>query len=125
MVANPRRMAHNKPSPRTSSAEVSEVVRIRMLGAFSVSVGARTIEEGEWRLRKAAGLVKLLALEPGHRTHREQLMEVLWPDLDEKAQANNLRYALHHARQALASASNSETASRSLFIRSELLGLGE
>ena len=48
-----------------------------MLGGFSVSVGARTIEEGEWRLRKAAGLVKLLALEPGHRMHREQLMDLL------------------------------------------------
>ena len=40
-----------------------------MLGGLSVSVGARIIEEGEWRLRKAAGLVKLLALEPGHRMH--------------------------------------------------------
>src|SRR5215217_6202282 len=124
MVANPRRMAHNKPSPRTSSAEVSEVVRIRMLGAFSVSVGARTIEEGEWRLRKAAGLVKLLALEPGHRMHREQLTDVLWPELDEKAQANNLRYALHHARRTLALTSDSDSASRLLALRGELIELG-
>src|SRR5215212_2462326 len=124
MAANPRRMAHNKPSPRISSGVVSEAVRIRMLGGFSVSVGAKTIEEGEWRLRKAAGLVKLLALEPGHRMHREQLMDVLWPELEEKAQANNLRYALHHARRTLALASDSDTASRLLALRGELIELG-
>jgi DNA-binding SARP family transcriptional activator len=95
-----------------------------MLGGFSVSVGASTIEEGEWHLRKAAGLVKLLALEPGHRMHREQLMDVLWPDLDEKAQANNLRYALHYARRTLALASDMDTASRLLALRGELIELG-
>jgi DNA-binding SARP family transcriptional activator len=47
-----------------------------MLGGFSVSVGARSVEEGEWRLRKAAGLVKLLALKPGHRMHRERVMSI-------------------------------------------------
>jgi predicted ATPase/DNA-binding SARP family transcriptional activator/DNA-binding CsgD family transcriptional regulator len=93
-----------------------------MLGGFTVSVGARTIEEGEWRLRKAAGLVKLLALQPAHRLHREQLMDVLWPDLDEKAQANNLRYALHHARQTLESASTGT--SRLLRLQGDLLELG-
>src|SRR5215210_6514580 len=97
-MENPRRAVWNNSSPRTPSGGVSEAVRVRMLGGFSVSVGAKTIEEGKWRLRKAAGLVKLLALEPGHRMHREQLMDVLWPELEEKAQANNLRYALHHAR---------------------------
>src|SRR5215212_3707475 len=124
MAANPQRMAHNKPSSRTPSGRVSEAVRIRMLGGFSVSVGAKIIKEGEWRLRKAAGLVKLLALEPGHRMHREQLMDVLWPDLDEKAQANNLRYALYHARHTLALASDSDTASRLLALRGELIELG-
>jgi predicted ATPase/DNA-binding SARP family transcriptional activator/DNA-binding CsgD family transcriptional regulator len=72
-----------------------------MLGGFLVSVGSRTIEEREWRLRKAASLVKLLALEPGRQMHRERLMGLLWPDLDEKAAANNLRHALHVARKTL------------------------
>src|SRR5215217_3370975 len=121
MAANPQRIAHDKPSPPTSSGGVSEAVRVRMLGGFSVSVGAKIIKEGEWRLRKAAGLVKLLALEPGHRMHREQLMDVLWPDLDEKAQANNLRYALHHARRTLAP--TPAASSRYLRLRSEQLEL--
>ena len=53
-----------------------------LLGGFRVSVGARTIEDGGWRLRKAASLVKLLALAPGHRLHREQAMDLLWPHLE-------------------------------------------
>jgi hypothetical protein len=78
-----------------------EVVQISLLGGFWVSVGSRVIEEDEWRLRKGASLVKLLALEPGHRMHREQAMELLWPGLDRKAAANNLHQALHFARRAL------------------------
>ena len=76
-------------------------VRVWLLGGFRVSVGARSIEEDGWRLRKAAGLVKLLALARGHRLHRERAMELLWPDLGPKAAANNLYHALHVARRTL------------------------
>ncbi len=63
-----------------------------MLGGFSVSVGSRTVGKGSWRLKKAASLVKLLALSSERRLHRERLMGLLWPDLDERSAANNLRY---------------------------------
>ncbi|MBA3637406.1 MAG: hypothetical protein H0W57_13465 [Rubrobacteraceae bacterium] len=76
-------------------------MRIWLLGGFRVSVGARTIEKDAWRLRKAASLVKLLALAPGHRLHRERVMGTLWPELGRKAASNNLRGALHAARRAL------------------------
>jgi predicted ATPase/DNA-binding SARP family transcriptional activator/DNA-binding CsgD family transcriptional regulator len=76
-------------------------VRIELLGGFRVSVGFRTIEESQWRLRKAANLVKLLALSLGHRMHREQLMDALWPDLNTRTAANNLRQVLHSARKVL------------------------
>ena len=80
-----------------------------MLGDFRVSVGARIIREGEWHLRKAGSLIKLLALASGHRLHREQVMEWLWPDLDPKAAANNLRYALHIARRTLERTSSADS----------------
>jgi predicted ATPase/DNA-binding SARP family transcriptional activator/DNA-binding CsgD family transcriptional regulator len=79
----------------------SEAVRIWLLGGFRVSVGSRAIPQEEWRLRKAATLVKVLALAPGHRLHREQVMELLWPDLGRRAASNNLRQALHSARRVL------------------------
>jgi predicted ATPase/DNA-binding SARP family transcriptional activator/DNA-binding CsgD family transcriptional regulator len=78
-----------------------ETVRIKLLGGFSVSVGDRTVWKDAWRLRKAANLVKLLALAPGHRLHREQVMELLWSDLGRMAASNNLRQALYTARQVL------------------------
>ena len=55
----------------------SGVVRVWLLGGFRVSVGPRTIEHDQWRLRKAAASVKLLALTPGHSLHREQAMDTL------------------------------------------------
>jgi predicted ATPase/DNA-binding SARP family transcriptional activator/DNA-binding CsgD family transcriptional regulator len=78
-----------------------ETVRIRLLGGFSVSVGTRNVRQDAWRLGKAANLVKLLALASGHRLHREQLMDLLWPDLGLRAASNNLRQALHVARRTL------------------------
>jgi DNA-binding SARP family transcriptional activator len=79
----------------------TEVARVWLLGDFRVSVGDRVVREGAWRLRKAASLVKVLALAPGHRLHREQAMEFLWPDLSKRAASNNLRQVLYSARQAL------------------------
>jgi predicted ATPase/DNA-binding SARP family transcriptional activator/DNA-binding CsgD family transcriptional regulator len=99
-----RRAARAKHDPRDAPGEgggAPEATRVRLLGGFSVSVGLRTIEEGQWRLRKAANLVKLLALAPEHRLHREQVTELLWPDLAPKAAANNFHYALYHARHIL------------------------
>ncbi len=84
-----------------------EAVRAWLLGGFRVSVGSQTIEQDQWRLRKAASLVKLLAIAPSHRIHREQMMSLLWPDLGRKAASNNLRRVLHAARKVLDPATGS------------------
>ncbi|MGH2618643.1 MAG: AfsR/SARP family transcriptional regulator, partial [Thermomicrobiales bacterium] len=76
-------------------------LEIRLLGGFETRVGARLVPSSVWRQRRAAAIVKLLALEPGHRLHREQLLDTLWPELDPESAANNLRVALHHARHGL------------------------
>ena len=83
-------------------ADSSETVRVWLLGGFRVSVGSRTITQDAWRLRKATALVKLLALAPGHRMHREQVMDLLWPDSVMRAASNSLRGALHAGRRTLA-----------------------
>lgn len=77
---------------------------VRMLGGFQVFVSGNLVPETVWRQRRVAAVVKLLALEPTHRLHREQLSDTLWPDLEPDAAANNLRVALHHARQGLRAA---------------------
>jgi predicted ATPase/DNA-binding SARP family transcriptional activator/DNA-binding CsgD family transcriptional regulator len=97
-------LARHRRSPaevehKPSDTKEPEVIRIGLLGGFRVSVGSRAIEEGAWRLRKAASLVKLLALAPGHRLHRERVMDLLWPELGAKAASNNLRQVLHVVRR--------------------------
>ena len=77
-------------------------LRIELLGGFRVSVGDRAVPDRVWHRRKPAALVKLLALAPAHRLHREQIMDALWPELGPAAAAANLRKSLHHARRALA-----------------------
>jgi predicted ATPase/DNA-binding SARP family transcriptional activator/DNA-binding CsgD family transcriptional regulator/Flp pilus assembly protein TadD len=88
-------------SPEAPTNKKPKAVRVWLLGGFRISVGSRTIEGNEWRLRKAAALVKLLALVPGHRMHREQAMELLWPDSGRRAASNSLRSTLHAARKVL------------------------
>jgi predicted ATPase/DNA-binding SARP family transcriptional activator/DNA-binding CsgD family transcriptional regulator len=105
-----------KMMPSQASSLALDTVRVRLLGGFRVSVGSRTIGEDRWRLRKAAALVKLLALEPGHRLHRRRVTDLLWTELDPRAAANNLHHVLHHARRTL-KPTNASGASRHLLLR--------
>jgi len=84
---------------RSSSSEGPFPVRVRLLGGFGVWVGSRAVGEGAWHLRKAKSLVKLLAIAPGHALHREQIMDLLWPELGKRPASNNLRGSLHGARR--------------------------
>jgi predicted ATPase/DNA-binding SARP family transcriptional activator/DNA-binding CsgD family transcriptional regulator len=86
---------------KPAEAAVQDAVRIGLLGGFRASIGTRAVEEGAWPLRKAAALLKLLALARGHRLHRERVMDLLWPRLGVKAASNNLRQTLHVLRRTL------------------------
>ena len=79
---------------------VAASLRIELLDGFRVVVDEHVLPDEVWRRSKAAALVKLLALAPGHRLQREQAMDVLWPTLEPAAAAANLRKALHYARRA-------------------------
>ena len=74
---------------------------IRMLGGFEVDVDGTAIGAGAFEQRRGADLVKLLALAPGHRLARDQVVELLWPQLAPEAGVANLHKAAHHARRAL------------------------
>jgi DNA-binding SARP family transcriptional activator len=88
------------PDGPTAPGE-AEGLRIQLLGGFRVAVGSRAIEDSAWYLRKARSLLKLLALAPRYRLHREQITDVLWSEQDPEAATNNLHKALHVARRVL------------------------
>ena len=59
-------------------------VEVKLLGGFAVVADGDPVED-PWRLRKARTLVKLLALAPDHRIHRDVVIDRLWPDADADA----------------------------------------
>jgi DNA-binding SARP family transcriptional activator len=75
-------------------------LEIHLLGRFSVAIDGVPISGDAWRSRRAADVVKLLALAPAHRMHRAEVMEALWPESDPEGSGANLRKALHFARLA-------------------------
>jgi DNA-binding SARP family transcriptional activator/Tfp pilus assembly protein PilF len=77
------------------------VLEIKLLGPFRTVLNGRLVEDRRWSRGSARTLIKLLALQPHHQLHREQICEMLWPDLGSDAALNNLNKAIHAARRAL------------------------
>lgn len=50
---------------------------IRLLGGFRVCLGSCEVPDSAFARRKSKSLLKLLALQVGHRLHREQTIEAL------------------------------------------------
>jgi DNA-binding SARP family transcriptional activator len=122
-IEHPLRAAMKQPDlgPNGVTGGDPDTLRIYLLGGFRVSVGSRTVDDAEWRLRKAKTLVKLFALAPGYRLHREEVMDMLWRDLGPEPAGNNLRKTLHIARRALEPSASD--ASRYLHLQEELIAL--
>ncbi|MEN3540801.1 AAA family ATPase [Microbispora sp. ZYX-F-249] len=76
-------------------------VEISLLGDFTVRISGEPVPAAAWNRRHAASLVKILALEPRRRLHRERLMNALWPDLPVAEAGPRLHKATHFARRAL------------------------
>ena len=76
-------------------------LKVGLLGGFTVAVAGVAIPSDRWPSLRARHLLQLLGLQSRHRMTREQVMDAVWPDLEPKAAAANLRKAIHHARQAL------------------------
>ena len=101
--------------PERAAPEPATGVCVTLLGGFTAEVDGERVPERAWRLKKARELVKLLALAPGHRLHREQVMDVLWRDREPVAAANNLHQAVYVVRRALGA--------HAIVVREELLQL--
>ncbi|WP_433428287.1 ATP-binding protein [Nonomuraea sp. CA-141351] len=76
-------------------------LRLRLLGGFAAERPGTAPSAGRWRRPSAKTLVKLLAVAPGHRLHRDQVMDVCWPESDAESAVRSLRVALHAARHTL------------------------
>src|SRR5262245_7850774 len=107
----------------TSPISASPALRIRLLGPFELFVGDRPVAPDRWPRRKPKLLVKLLAFQPRAQLHREQIIDMLWPDADFEAGANNLHKAIHAARRALEPDLKSGSSSRFIGARDNIVTL--
>ena len=73
--------------------------RVRLLGAVAASDDAQTIER--FGSGGVAALLARLALQPGRRHSREELIDLLWPDAKPATARNRLRQALFTLRALL------------------------
>lgn len=114
--AHPHRtVAPGRPTEDASAqGACAPPLRVRTLGAFEVWRGDGVISADAWKHRKALALFTYLIGAPGHRAHRERLVDVLWPEAGGERGAANLRLTVHRLRKLLA-----DRAGREGYIRLE------
>jgi DNA-binding SARP family transcriptional activator len=76
------------------------LLSMRLFGGFQVQRAGAACAVSGWQRRSAKTLTKLLATCPGHRLHREQVIDILWPGADVESALNSLGKALYAARHA-------------------------
>ncbi|MBN1372429.1 MAG: hypothetical protein JW987_10875 [Anaerolineaceae bacterium] len=76
-------------------------LHVQLLGGFGVWVNGEPLSEEQLHSRRVRNLIKLLALTPGHRLHRDKIIDTLWPDSDLDAATNNFHQTLHTTRKVL------------------------
>ncbi|HEY8285077.1 MAG TPA: tetratricopeptide repeat protein [Chloroflexota bacterium] len=93
----PPDLAPQSPTPAPASSQL----RVRTLGDFVVWRGADPVPADGWSQRKVALLFKCLLSTPGHKLHREQLLDLLWPNANQDRGPKLLRQTLYRLRQLL------------------------
>ncbi|REJ04848.1 transcriptional regulator [Microbacterium bovistercoris] len=92
-------MASAKDAPAVAPG--APRLHLHLLGGFRASRDDGPPLPEQWTRPGARTLVKLLAVAPGHRLHRDEIIAVCWPDATPEAAQRSLGVALHAARRAL------------------------
>jgi DNA-binding SARP family transcriptional activator len=87
------------PFQPAGSTQDAGTLHVQTLGFFRVWRGEHEIPRAAWGRDKAVQLFQILLARRGRPLHREQLVDLLWPD--GKAAASALRVTLNALRQAL------------------------
>jgi DNA-binding SARP family transcriptional activator len=88
------------------------LVRIHLLGRFEITREGRGLRAEDWSRRKAAALLKYLALHK--RLVKDQAIDLFWAESDPATGANNLYRTIHELRQTLNKSLGAE-ADKSIF----------
>lgn len=85
------------------------VCRVRLFGSLDVTVGDRRIAERDWAKRKSRLLFAMLVTARGHDVPRDQILEYLWPEMDEDRARSNFYVVWSKMKLALGTDDDSAT----------------
>lgn len=93
--------------PATVTARFVPALSVRALGAFQVLRDGVPVPRAEWQSRKARDLLKILVARR-RPVARDQLVELLWPEVDPARAGGRLSVLLSMLRGVLASADEAD-----------------
>ena len=100
------------------------MLRIYLLGDFRVERDGVPIAGEAWARRKTKALLKLLCLQPNRQLHKEQAMDMLWPEMDPTLARDNLYRNLSFLRHILEPDLQRPAESHYVILANEVLKLG-
>ena len=121
--------AQTEPLPPSLADQPSPLLKVFLLGQFHIE---RLNEQGwqndtasGWQNRSIRALLAYLLVGPGRRRGRDQVMDLLWPNLDTENATNRINSAVHQLRQLLEPELNRPATSRLLRVEPEILLLAD
>ena len=91
-----------RPVPQSPPLVASgAVLRVYTLGPFEVYVNERRLPCQTWRRKQALLLLKYLVHRRGSPVHREELLELLWPEEQVEKALKRLKVVVYFLRQQL------------------------
>ncbi|MDE3076202.1 MAG: winged helix-turn-helix domain-containing protein, partial [Chloroflexota bacterium] len=86
---------------RAGARSREAALQLHCFGQFRLVLDGQEIPKSRFRRHKSAVLLKVLAARRGKPWHREELMELLWPEAEPSLASSNLRVVLHELRHVL------------------------
>lgn len=88
-------------APTQGEAPCLTGVAVQCLGSLRVWINGQEVGRSAWGKAKALRLFKYLLAHRRRWVALEEVLDVLWPDMEPEAAAANFRVLLHHARRAM------------------------
>ncbi|MDO8688750.1 MAG: BTAD domain-containing putative transcriptional regulator [Dehalococcoidia bacterium] len=101
VTSRPERLSPVVQAPGEEVELRRPALEIRLLGDFKVVVRGRLITDRAWRTQKAKELFAYLLTRTDRRATRDELLEILWPELGLESAVSNFHFTVHSVRHAL------------------------
>ncbi|MBI6546811.1 MAG: winged helix-turn-helix domain-containing protein, partial [Cyanobacteria bacterium NC_groundwater_1444_Ag_S-0.65um_54_12] len=98
-----------KPVQLSPEATVPRFLAARCFGTFCLTINGMPVPPEAFLRRRSLTLLKVLLVRYPKPAHREELLEILWPDTDPRKSRLLFNTAIHYLRETLEGRSGSRT----------------